>query len=136
MATTDLVLEGGGVKGAGLAGAVGVLARDHDFHRVAGTSAGAIVAAFVAAGLVDDLERLTIDTDFAEFLDEGVGGRFLGPIGNGPRRDDGRGDLPRAGAAPVAARPPRRGGRPDLGRPAAAGLHARGPRSSTATGWW
>ena len=83
MATTDLVLEGGGVKGAGLAGAVDVLSRDHDFHRVAGTSAGAIVAAFVAAGLVDDLERLTIDTDFAAFLDEGVGGRILGPIGNG-----------------------------------------------------
>ncbi|WP_167880538.1 patatin-like phospholipase family protein [Nocardioides guangzhouensis] len=81
--TADLVLEGGGVKGAGLAGAVGVLARDHDFHRVAGTSAGAIVAAFVAAGRTHDLERLTIDTDFAQFLDEGVGGRFLGPIGNG-----------------------------------------------------
>ena len=83
MATTDLVLEGGGVKGAGLAGAVSVLARGHDFHRVAGTSAGAIVAAFVAAGMTDELERLTIDTDFADFLDEGVVGRFLGPLGNG-----------------------------------------------------
>lgn len=80
---TDLVLEGGGVKGAGLAGAVSVLARDHDFHRVAGTSAGAIVAAFVAAGRTAELERLTIETDFADFLDEGVGGRFLGPLGNG-----------------------------------------------------
>jgi NTE family protein len=83
MTTTDLVLEGGGVKGAGLAGAVSVLARDHDFHRVAGTSAGAIVAAYVAAGLTDELERLTIETDFAQFLDEGVGGRFLGAFGKG-----------------------------------------------------
>ena len=46
----DLVLEGGGVKGIWLAGAVIAL---HDagyrFARVAGTSAGAIAAALVAA---------------------------------------------------------------------------------------
>lgn len=83
MSTSDLVLEGGGVKGAGLAGAVHVLSGHYDFHRVAGTSAGAIVAALVAAGLGNQLEALTIDTDFADFLDEGVAGRFLGPLGNG-----------------------------------------------------
>ena len=83
MSTTDLVLEGGGVKGAGLAGAVSVLGESYDFHRVAGTSAGAIVAAFVAAGLEDRLERMLIDTDFAEFLDEGAAGRLLGLLGNG-----------------------------------------------------
>src|SRR5215471_3722300 len=46
----DLVLEGGGVKGIGLAGAV--LALDeagYRFQRVAGTSAGAIAAALIAA---------------------------------------------------------------------------------------
>jgi NTE family protein len=46
----DLVLEGGGVKGIGLAGAV--LALDqagYRFQRVAGTSAGAIAAAIIAA---------------------------------------------------------------------------------------
>jgi NTE family protein len=46
----DLVLEGGGVKGIGLAGAV--LALDEAgwrFQRVAGTSAGAIAAAIIAA---------------------------------------------------------------------------------------
>lgn len=83
MTTSDLVLEGGGVKGAGLAGAIHVLSGHYDFHRVAGTSAGAIVAALVAAGLGDQLEALTIDTDFADFLDEGLAGRFLGPLGNG-----------------------------------------------------
>jgi NTE family protein len=83
MPTSDLVLEGGGVKGAGLAGAVRVLAEHYDFHRVAGTSAGAIVAALVAAGRGDELEALTIDTDFADFLDEGTCGRFLGTLGNG-----------------------------------------------------
>src|SRR5215471_732383 len=46
----DLALEGGGVKGIGLAGAV--LALDeagYSFSRVAGTSAGAIAACLVAA---------------------------------------------------------------------------------------
>jgi len=83
MEASDLVLEGGGVKGAGLAGAVGELGRRYEFHRVAGTSAGAIVASLVAAGLGDRLERLLIDTDFSTFLDEGVAGRFLGGLGNG-----------------------------------------------------
>jgi len=83
MLTTDLVLEGGGVKGAALAGAVHRLSHDYAFHRVAGTSAGAIVAGFVAAGLQDRLDDLTVSTDLASFLDEGAGGRFLGRLGNG-----------------------------------------------------
>ena len=80
---SDLVLEGGGVKGAGLAGALSVLSRHYTFHRVAGTSAGAIVAALVAAGLEDRLDELTVETDFAEFLDPGVCGRWLGVLGSG-----------------------------------------------------
>ena len=83
METSDLVLEGGGVKGAGLAGAVGELSGRYEFHRVAGTSAGAIVAGLVAAGLEDRLEQLLIDTDFASFLDPGVAGRLLGGLGGG-----------------------------------------------------
>ena len=51
MSTADLVLEGGGVKGIGLVGAISVLEEHgYAFHRVAGTSAGAIVGALVAAG--------------------------------------------------------------------------------------
>jgi NTE family protein len=47
----DLVLEGGGVKGIGLVGAAQVLDEaGYRFERLAGTSAGAIVAAFLAAG--------------------------------------------------------------------------------------
>src|SRR5215831_17621288 len=46
----DLVLEGGGVKGIGLAGAVLTLDQaGYRFQRVAGTSAGAIAAAIIAA---------------------------------------------------------------------------------------
>jgi NTE family protein len=83
MQTADLVLEGGGVKGAGLAGAVGVLSRDYTFNRVAGTSAGAIVASFIAAGLTDRLEEMMVTTDFAEFLDEGGLLRHLDRLGEG-----------------------------------------------------
>ncbi|MCW2703385.1 MAG: Patatin [Blastococcus sp.] len=47
----DLVLEGGGVKGLGTAGAVmGLLDAGWTFPRVAGTSVGALAAAFAAAG--------------------------------------------------------------------------------------
>jgi NTE family protein len=46
----DLVLEGGGVKGIGLVGAILALSEaGFSFPRVAGTSAGAVVGAFVAA---------------------------------------------------------------------------------------
>jgi NTE family protein len=48
--SVDLVCEGGGVRGIGLVGAVDALAAaGYRFPRVAGTSAGAIVAALVAA---------------------------------------------------------------------------------------
>ena len=48
----DLVLEGGGVKGIALVGAISVLEeRGYQFRRVAGTSAGAIVGALEAAML-------------------------------------------------------------------------------------
>lgn len=74
MADADLVLEGGGVKGTGLVGAVSALAGYEDgyvFHRVAGTSAGAIVAAMLAAGLsVGELTQIMIDLDFSQFEDE------------------------------------------------------------------
>jgi NTE family protein len=51
MPDADLVLEGGGVKGLGTAGAVmGLLDAGYRFQRVAGTSVGALAAAFAAAG--------------------------------------------------------------------------------------
>ena len=51
MPDADLVLEGGGAKGLGTAGAVmGLLDAGYRFHRVAGTSVGAVAACFAAAG--------------------------------------------------------------------------------------
>src|SRR5215208_2534246 len=47
----DLVFEGGGLKGIGIVGAYSVLEeRGYRPQNVAGTSAGAIVAALLAAG--------------------------------------------------------------------------------------
>ncbi len=52
MPQADLVLEGGGVKGLGTAGAVMALQEaGYTFPRVAGTSVGALAAAFVATGV-------------------------------------------------------------------------------------
>lgn len=73
MADADLVLEGGGVKGSGLVGAVTALANHSDpynFHRVAGTSAGAIVASFLAAGISPaGVKDIMDQLDFSQFED-------------------------------------------------------------------
>ena len=67
----DLVCEGGGVKGIGLAGAFSVL-EEHDFRpqNVAGTSAGAITAALIAAGYTAaELKDVIFGMDFLKFRD-------------------------------------------------------------------
>lgn len=67
----DLVFEGGGVKGIGLAGAYAALEqRGVVAKNVAGTSAGAITAALVAAGLTSkQLDDVLLELPFAEFKD-------------------------------------------------------------------
>ena len=73
MPKADLVLEGGGVKGLGLVGAVLHLMREgYTFPRVAGTSAGSIVAAFLAAGAsADDLDAIMRRLDYSRVPDRG-----------------------------------------------------------------
>lgn len=69
----DLVLEGGGVKGIALVGALSVL-EEHGFeaNRVAGTSAGAIVGSLVAAGMpVGRMTEVMQSLDFRKFMDRG-----------------------------------------------------------------
>lgn len=70
----DLVLEGGGVKGIGLVGAYAALTdAGYEVHRVAGTSAGAIVGALIAAGMPPaELERAMRQVDYGLSEDEGV----------------------------------------------------------------
>lgn len=71
----DIVLEGGGVKGIALVGALGpVSAAGYTFARVAGTSAGAIVGAVVAAMQqhgepISRLEEIARTLDYRTFLD-------------------------------------------------------------------
>jgi len=69
----DAVFEGGGVKGIGLVGAVAVTeAKGYDFVNVAGTSAGAIIAALVAAGYrADELQAIMASLDYEKFKDPG-----------------------------------------------------------------
>ncbi|MGO8877167.1 MAG: patatin-like phospholipase family protein [Acidimicrobiales bacterium] len=70
--TVDLVLEGGGVRGIALVGAISVL-EEHGFAiaRVAGTSAGAIVGSLVAAGMsAARLHEIMSSLDYGRFLDE------------------------------------------------------------------
>ncbi len=73
--TADLVLEGGGVKGIALVGSAVALAENgYTFARVAGSSAGALVGAIIAAmqragepmSRVDDIMRTL---DYTEMLD-------------------------------------------------------------------
>ena len=69
----DLVLEGGGVKGIGLVGALAVLEeRGLRPQNLAGTSAGAIAAALTAAGYsAAELREILSGLDFESFKDEG-----------------------------------------------------------------
>jgi NTE family protein len=83
----DGVFQGGGVKGIALAGALQEFA-DSTLHpqnyveewvQLAGTSAGAIVAAFLACGhSAEQTATLVSETDFTRFEDWGPGGEILG----------------------------------------------------------
>ena len=83
----DLALEGGGVKGIGLVGAVMVLAEaGYRFRCVAGTSAGAIAATLIAGdyevgGAMQDLRRYLGSLDFNRFVLEGRVHRILDHVG-------------------------------------------------------
>jgi len=71
----DAVFEAGGVKGIGLLGALKRVEEEGiTFKRVAGTSAGAIVASLYAAGYTtDELADLLInETNFKQFMDNGL----------------------------------------------------------------
>lgn len=74
----DLVLAGGGVKGIGLVGAVvKLMEAGYRARRVAGSSAGSIVGAIVAAAARDDrltpdqVRELALSIDYRKFLDPG-----------------------------------------------------------------
>jgi len=67
----DGVFEGGGVKGIALIGALSRLEEEGvSFNRVAGTSAGAIIAALYAAGYsINEIKDIIWKKDFNDFAD-------------------------------------------------------------------
>jgi NTE family protein len=77
----DLVLEGGGVRGIGLVGAIaGLDEAGYRFPRVAGSSAGAVVGSLIAAlqhakEPVSRLEEIVKTIDYRRFRDSSVLGR-------------------------------------------------------------
>jgi NTE family protein len=84
----DLVLEGGGVKGIGLVGAVLVLSEaGYSFPRVAGTSAGAIAATLVASIGKANEDMTTLrgylrSLDFGKFMQIGPVTDWIQKIGS------------------------------------------------------
>jgi NTE family protein len=83
----DLVLEGGGVKGIALVGAVTALTdAGYAFPRIGGTSAGAVVGALTAAyqqaGVpLGRLREDLADLDTRVLADQGALERLTGPVG-------------------------------------------------------
>lgn len=67
----DGVFSGGGIKAYAFIGALEVLEEQgYEFKRVAGTSAGSILAAFIAAGFnVEELESLLNELELQSLLD-------------------------------------------------------------------
>ena len=86
----DGVFRGGGVKGLGLAGALLGFAEHKEkpirtWVNVAGASAGAIIACYLAVKRdegVEGLEQLLRNTDFREFQDFPPGGKIFGGSAN------------------------------------------------------
>lgn len=80
-ARADLVCEGGGVRGIGLVGAIGVLgSAGYQFPRIAGSSAGAVVASLTAAlqaagEPLTRLEETMRSIDYRKFADPSLIGR-------------------------------------------------------------
>ncbi|WP_096153455.1 MULTISPECIES: patatin-like phospholipase family protein [Bacillus] len=68
----DGVFSGGGIKGYALVGALQAIEnKGLRFVRVAGTSAGSIIAAFVAAGYTaDEMNKMLDEMNVKQFLDE------------------------------------------------------------------
>ena len=67
----NLVFQGGGVRGAAYAGVLDAMPAHIQIVSVAGTSAGAIVAAFVAKGYRgEQLKRILADPSLTKLLSE------------------------------------------------------------------
>ena len=86
----DGVFEGGGVKGIAFAGAIASAEQDagvEEWVNLAGTSAGAIVAALLAVGYdAAGLQKILADAKYPRFADCGFGGMWAGGLVNAVAR--------------------------------------------------
>lgn len=69
---TDAIFEGGGIRGLAFVGAICCFEEwGYTFENVAGTSAGAIIAALLSVGYTgNELKDIIFDTDFNKFRDK------------------------------------------------------------------
>lgn len=68
----DAIFEGGGMRGIGTIGALSCMDDNgYEWVRVAGTSAGAVIAALIAAGYTNhEMKNIVSHLDFKQFLDK------------------------------------------------------------------
>lgn len=68
----DGVFEGGGVKGIGFVGAICKLEKlGYEWKRLAGTSAGSIIATLLAVGYTgEELKKIMLECNYESFLDK------------------------------------------------------------------
>lgn len=79
----NAVFEGGGVKGIGIAGALTVAEKKYKWVYVAGTSAGALIAALVAAGYcAEEIRDMVFALDYSSCMDGALfhGLPLVGPL--------------------------------------------------------
>ncbi|MDO7206005.1 patatin-like phospholipase family protein [Paraclostridium bifermentans] len=68
----NLVCKGGGMKGIALVGAIACLEDSgYEWDRLAGTSAGALVASLLSVGYTSsEIEEILYDIDYPKFKDK------------------------------------------------------------------
>ena len=68
----DAVFEGGGMRGIGIVGAINYMeSAGYEFARVAGSSAGAVIAALIAAGYNSrQIRKMLVEINFLKFMDK------------------------------------------------------------------
>jgi len=68
----DAVFEGGGMRGIGIVGAINCMEHhDYEFQRVAGSSAGAVIASLIAAGYsARQIRKMLVEISFLKFMDK------------------------------------------------------------------